>query len=116
MKLMHPSRELAERHYGEHQGKPFFDGLVGFFTSGPIVAMCWEGLNVVEVARSMMGKTNPKDAAPGTIRGDLAVDIGRNVVHGSDSLESAARELSIFFAPGELLDWPRDLNKHIYEK
>ncbi|MBM3273812.1 MAG: nucleoside-diphosphate kinase, partial [Candidatus Sericytochromatia bacterium] len=97
LKLMHPSRELAERHYGEHQGKPFFDGLVGFFTSGPIVAMCWEGRNVVEVARSMMGKTNPKDAAPGTIRGDLAVDIGRNVVHGSDSLESAARELSIFF-------------------
>lgn len=116
LKLMLPGRELAERHYGEHQGKPFFGGLVDFFTSGPIVAMCWEGLGVVETARAMMGKTNPKDAAPGTIRGDFAVDIGRNVVHGSDSPESAKRELSIFFSDAELVDWKRDADKHIYEK
>jgi len=115
MRFMHPSRELAERHYGEHKGKPFFDGLVGFFTSGPIVAMCWEGQGVIEAARAMMGKTNPRDAAPGTLRGDFAVDIGRNVVHGSDSPDSAARELGIFFAPGELVDWARDADRHIYE-
>ncbi len=116
MKLMLPSKELAERHYGEHKGKGFFDGLVGFFTSGPIVAMCWEGLNVVETARAMMGKTNPKDAAPGTLRGDLAVDIGRNIVHGSDSPESAKRELAIFFDESDLIGWKRDADQHVYEK
>ena len=116
MKLMQPADDLARRHYGEHEGKGFFAGLVSFFTSGPIVAMCWEGDNVIEMARAMMGKTNPKDAAPGTIRGDLAIDVGRNLVHGSDSPESARRELALFFAAGELVDWSRDADAHVYEK
>lgn len=98
MKMMTASRELAEEHYGEHKGKPFFEGLVKFITSGPIVAMRVEGENVVAGMRKMMGKTDPADAAPGTIRGDLALTIDENVVHGSDEEPgSAERELSLFF-------------------
>ncbi len=116
MKLMHVSRELAERHYQEHSQKPFFGGLVSFITSGPIVAMVWEGDNVVESARKMMGATNPKDALPGTIRGDFSVDLGRNIIHGSDSVESAKREISIFFSPDEILTgWTREADKWVYE-
>jgi nucleoside-diphosphate kinase len=107
LKLMQVTREQAETHYGEHKGKGFFEGLVGFITSGPIVAMAWEGPNVIATARKMMGATNPANADSGTIRGDLATDIGRNVIHGSDGLESAERELGIFFRPEELLDWSR---------
>ncbi|MEB3245286.1 MAG: nucleoside-diphosphate kinase [Vampirovibrionales bacterium] len=108
LKLMQVPRIQAESHYGEHAGKPFFAGLVDFITSGPIVAIAIEGPNAVAVARQMMGATNPKDALPGTIRGDLGVDIGRNVIHGSDSPESAARELSLFFNENELLaGWQR---------
>jgi len=116
MKLMTVTPTMAEEHYGEHKSKPFFGGLVGFITSGPIVAMAWEGLNVVESARKMMGATNPKDAAPGTIRGDFSVDLGRNMIHGSDSVASAERELAIFFRPGELLEsWSRQTDPWIYE-
>jgi nucleoside-diphosphate kinase len=98
MKMMTASRELAEEHYGEHKGKPFFEGLVKFITSGPIVAMRVEGENVVAGMRKMMGKTDPADASPGTIRGDLALTIDENVVHGSDEEPgSAERELSLFF-------------------
>ena len=103
MKLMRISRELAERHYGEHQGKPFFEGLVSFITSGPVVAMVVEGENAILEWRRMMGATNPKDAAPGTIRGDLATTIDENVVHGSDAPATAEREIGIFFDPGELV-------------
>ncbi|HLV13043.1 MAG TPA: nucleoside-diphosphate kinase [Trueperaceae bacterium] len=103
MKLMRISRELAERHYGEHQGKPFFEGLVSFITSGPVVAMVVEGENAILEWRKMMGATNPKDAAPGTIRGDLATTIDENVVHGSDAPATAEREIGIFFDPGELV-------------
>lgn len=116
MKLMNVTREMAEEHYGEHSAKPFFKGLVDFITSGPIVAMAWEGDNVVETSRKMMGATNPKDAAPGTIRGDFSVDLGRNVIHGSDSVASAERELKIFFASGELLpSWNRSTEGWVYE-
>ncbi|MEB3204241.1 MAG: nucleoside-diphosphate kinase [Candidatus Sericytochromatia bacterium] len=115
LKQMQVTREMAEQHYGEHRERPFFKGLVDFITSGPIVAMAWQGPGVVATARLMMGKTNPRDAEPGTIRGDFAVDIGRNVVHGSDSPENAVRELGIFFAPGELLDWNRTLDAHLME-
>jgi nucleoside-diphosphate kinase len=116
MKLMVVTREMAENHYGEHHGKPFFNGLVDFITSSPIVAMSWEGDNVVETARKMMGATNPKDSAPGTIRGDFAVDMGRNIIHGSDSVASAERELKIFFAPGELVSsWNRSSEAWVYE-
>jgi nucleoside-diphosphate kinase len=116
LKLMHVTPAMAETHYGEHQAKPFFKGLVDFITSGPIVAMVWEGNHVVSSARLMMGATNPKDALPGTIRGDFSVDLGRNVIHGSDSVESAAREIAIFFTPNELLSsWSRSHEAWIYE-
>ena len=103
LKLMRISRELAHRHYGEHEGKPFFEGLVSFITSGPVVAMVVEGENAIAEWRKMMGATNPKDAAPGTIRGDLATTIDENVVHGSDAPATAEREIGIFFDPGELV-------------
>ena len=103
LKIMRISRELAERHYGEHQGKPFFEGLVSFITSGPVVAMVVEGENAILEWRKMMGATNPKDAAPGTIRGDFALSIDENVAHGSDAPATAEREIGIFFDPSELV-------------
>jgi nucleoside-diphosphate kinase len=103
LKLMQIPRETAERHYGEHQGKPFFEGLVSFITSGPVVAMVVEGENAISEWRKMMGATNPKDAALGTIRGDFASTIDENVAHGSDAPETAEREIGIFFKPEELL-------------
>ena len=115
MKLMQVSEELANRHYGEHVGKPFFDGLVGFITSGPIVAMAFEGNNAVSIVRKTMGATNPAESPPGSIRGDFGVDIGRNLVHGSDSPESAVRELGLFFADGELLSYDRASDPWITE-
>ena len=96
-KLMQIPTELAEEHYGEHKERPFFGELVEFITSGPVFAMVWEGENVILTARQMMGATNPKDAAPGTIRGDFAVTVGKNMIHGSDSAESAEREIGLFF-------------------
>lgn len=116
LKLMQVSRERAEQHYGEHREKPFFGGLVEFITSGPIVAMVWQGANVVASARTMMGATNPKDAAPATIRGDYAVDLGRNVIHGSDSVASAEREIALFFSDDELLAWKRCGQRWVYEQ
>ena len=98
---------LARQHYGEHVDRPFFAGLVAFITSSPVVAMAWEAENAVEAVRNTMGQTNPTTSPPGTIRGDLALDIGRNLVHGSDSPESAERELALFFEAGELLDYTR---------
>ena len=105
LKLMRVSTDVAERHYAEHNGKPFFRGLVNFITSSPVVAMVWDGPGAVALVRSMMGATNPAASAPGTIRGDLAVSLAMNVVHGSDSVESAAREVAIFFADDELVEW-----------
>lgn len=115
MKLMQVDESLAHRHYGEHVDRPFFAGLVSFITSGPVVAMAWEANNAVEIVRSTMGVTNPANAAPGTIRGDLGVDIGRNLIHGSDSPESAARELALFFEPDELLSYGRSNDEWIVE-
>lgn len=97
MKQMQISPELAERHYGEHKGKPFYEGLVSFITSGPVVAMVVEGENAIAEWRKMMGATNPADAAPGTIRGDFASSIDENIVHGSDAPATAEREIGIFF-------------------
>src|SRR6202043_2521113 len=90
-------RELAERHYAEHEGKPFYEELVGFITSGPLVAMVLEGDSAVQAARQVIGATNPLEAAPGSIRGDFAIAVGQNMVHGSDSAESAARGVALFF-------------------
>ncbi|MYG63876.1 MAG: nucleoside-diphosphate kinase [Synechococcus sp. SB0673_bin_10] len=105
LKLLTPSRALAEQHYGVHRERPFFKGLVAFITSGPLVAMVWEGDGVIAGARVLIGATKPLEAAPGTIRGDLAVDIGRNVVHGSDGSDTARFEIGLWFRPEELSSW-----------
>ncbi len=115
LKMLQISREMAGKHYGEHVGKPFFASLVGFITSGPVVAMVVEGKEVVKAAREMMGATDPLKAAPGTIRGTMGIDIGRNVIHGSDSKESAAREIALFFDEKELCDYKREIDRWIYE-
>lgn len=115
MKMLHMDEGMAARHYDAHVGKPFFKGLVEFITSGPLVAMVLEGNNAVEMTRNTMGVTNPVNAPPGTIRGDLAVDIGRNLIHGSDSVETAQREIALFFSPQEILDYPRDAEPWITE-
>ncbi|MBM7699036.1 nucleoside-diphosphate kinase [Kurthia huakuii] len=101
-KLMQISQELAEKHYAEHAEKPFFGELTDFITSGPVFAMVWEGENVISVARLMMGATNPAESAPGTIRGDYSTTVSHNVIHGSDSLASAEREIGLFFNENEL--------------
>ena len=115
MKLMQVSQELANQHYGEHVGKPFFEGLVSFITSAPIVAMAVQGNGAVGIVRKTMGATNPAESPPGTVRGDYGIDIGRNLVHGSDSVESAAREVSLFFDEGELVDYARATDHWITE-
>lgn len=115
LKLMQVDEALADRHYAEHVGKPFFAGLRDFITSSPLVAAVFEGENAVQIARGTMGATNPADAAPGTIRADFAVDLGRNVVHGSDSPESGEREALLFFDEAELVSWERDSERWIRE-
>ena len=115
LKMIHASEQLANQHYGEHVGKPFFDSLVSFITSSPLIALAIEGENAVEVSRNLMGSTNPKEAAPGTIRGDYGLTIGMNIIHGSDSLESAERELSIFFEDSEILAYDRVIDAWIIE-
>ena len=115
IKILHISKAMAMKHYGEHQGKPFFDGLVDFITSGPVIAVVLEGRSAVEMVRSTMGVTDPLKAQPGTIRGDLGLDIGRNIVHGSDSSESAAQEISLFFSQDEILSYERDIDPWITE-
>ncbi|AMY04753.1 nucleoside-diphosphate kinase [Staphylococcus condimenti] len=114
-KFMTVSKEKAETHYGEHADKPFYEGLVSFITSAPVFAMVVEGDNVVEVTRNMIGKTNPTEAAPGTIRGDLGLTVGRNVIHGSDSVESAKREISLWFEPNELSVYTANDEEWLYE-
>lgn len=115
MKLMRAGEDLLQSHYGELAGKPFFPKLVKFIGSGPVVPMVWEGKDVVKQGRAMLGQTNPLQSAPGTIRGDFGVDIGRNVVHGSDSLETAEREIALWFDKSELNDWDLPLKDAIYE-
>lgn len=112
-KLMQIPTELAEQHYGEHKERPFFGELVEFITSGPVFAMVWEGENVILTARQMMGATNPKDAAPGTIRGDFAVTVGKNMIHGSDSAESAEREIGLFFKEEELVTYEKTMDSWV---
>ena len=111
LKLLLIDRPLAERHYAEHVGKPFFESLVAFITSSPVVAMVWEGPGAVALVRTMMGATDPAAAAPGTVRGDHAVTIGANVVHGSDSVARAAEEVALFFGPGEIVSWEADIDR-----
>jgi nucleoside-diphosphate kinase len=111
LKLMQVDRALAERHYAEHREKPFFGGLVEFITSRPLVALALQGPNAIAVVRDMNGKTKPFEAAPGSIRGDYALETGQNLVHASDGPEAAARELELWFEPDELIDYERELDR-----
>lgn len=113
LKLMRIAPELAARHYAEHQGKPFYPGLITFITSGPVVVGAVEGPGAIALVRTMMGATNPANAAPGTIRGDYAINMSYNVIHGSDSAESAAREIGLYFTPDELFSYTRPADKWI---
>jgi len=115
MKMLWIQEELAREHYMEHAEKPFFQALVDYITSGPVVAMVVEGKEAVKVVRTLIGATNPIEASPGTVRGDFGMDIGRNVVHASDSLESAEREISLFFNADEIVDYSKSGEEWLYE-
>lgn len=115
LKLMNVSRELAETHYGVHRERPFFAGLVDFITSGPVVAMVWEGEGVIASARKIIGATNPLNSEPGTIRGDFGVNVGRNLIHGSDAPETAQQEIALWFKEDELVNWQPSLLSWIHE-
>ena len=115
MKFMNVSKELAEKHYDVHREKSFFAGLIQFITSGPVVAMVWEGEGVVSSARKLIGATNPSSAEPGTIRGDYGVTVGRNLIHGSDAVETARTEIGLWFDEEELVSWQPTLTTWLYE-
>lgn len=107
MKLMHVSNKLASLHYAEHEGKPFYEGLVSYITSAPVVALCFEGPDAISITRKLMGATRPNDAPPGTIRGDFGIEVSRNLVHGSANMDDAVREVGLFFSEHELIDYVR---------
>jgi len=115
MKFMWASKDLLEKHYADLSARPFFPGLVSYMSSGPVVPMVWEGLNVVKTGRVMLGATNPADSAPGTIRGDLCIQVGRNIIHGSDSVESANKEIALWFKDNELVSWTPASVNWVYE-
>jgi nucleoside-diphosphate kinase len=114
LKLLHMDKSLAQRHYAIHKGKVFFDDLVSFITSSPVIAIVFQGKNAVEIIRQMMGGTDPAKACSGTIRGDFGIDIGHNLVHGSDSLENAQKEIELFFSVEEIINYNRELDAWIY--
>jgi nucleoside-diphosphate kinase len=114
MKMLHMDKKLAQRHYAIHKGKVFFDDLVNFITSSPLIAIVFQGKNAVEIIRQMMGETDPAKAQSGTIRGDFGIDIGHNLVHGSDSLENASKEIDLFFSAEEIFNYDRELDTWIY--
>jgi len=116
LKQMRVSRELAEQHYAVHQGKPFYEPLVSYITSDPVIVFALEGNKAIEAVRQTVGATNPTAAAPGTIRADFALEIGRNLIHASDGTETAAAELALWFKPEELVEWKRDGERWVYEK
>ncbi len=115
MKLIHIDQALAERHYAIHKGKPFYEALIQYITSSPVVVMALEGNDAIEIARRTMGATKPAEAAPGTIRADFGLEIGRNLVHGSDGPDTAASEVPLFFAKGEVVSYARDVDRWIFE-
>jgi nucleoside-diphosphate kinase len=115
MKLAAPGKEMFEKHYADLSSKGFFAGLIAYASSGPVVAMVWEGHNVVATGRKMLGATRPDDSSPGTIRGDLAIDVGRNVIHGSDSVDSANKEIALWFGHENLVSWASHSNTWVYE-
>ena len=114
MKMLHMDKNLAQRHYAIHKGKAFFGDLVSFITSSPLIAIVFQGKNAVEIIRQMMGETDPAKALSGTIRGDFGIDIGHNLVHGSDSLENASKEIDLFFSAEEIFNYNRELDTWIY--
>jgi nucleoside-diphosphate kinase len=115
LKLLQVSRELAERHYAEHEGKGFYAGLLSYITSGPVIVACFEGSSAVQMVRNTIGATNPLNAAPGSIRADYALDIGRNLIHASDAPATAERELALWFTDNELVGWARDTDRWVFE-
>jgi len=115
IKVVKPTKDFAEKHYSDLAKKPFFPSLVEYFSSGPVVAMVWQGKDVISGGRQLVGATNPQQAAPGSIRGDLCISIGRNIIHGSDSAESADKEISLWFGEKEVADWSRGADRWIYE-
>jgi len=115
MKFIQMSRDLAERHYAIHRGKPFYESLVNYIISGPVVVMALEGTDAIQAARTTMGATKCSEAAAGTIRGDFGLEIGRNLVHGSDSVENGQTEVALFFEESELVGWSRDTDRWIFE-
>ena len=115
LRLLQVEQSMAEKHYAEHEGKPFFAGLVSYITSSPIIAAVFEGTNAVSAARQSIGSTNPTEASPGTMRGDFGLEIGRNLIHGSDSVESANREIGIFFEGHPVIQWEKDTEKWVFE-
>ena len=115
-KFQKVSRALAEEHYAIHKGKPFYEGLLTYITSAPVMAMVWEGPNCIAAVRQTMGATRPTEAAPGTVRHDFALEVGRNLTHASDSLENGQNEIALWFKPDELVDWKRDSDPWIFEK
>jgi nucleoside-diphosphate kinase len=114
-KFMSVSQELAETHYGIHKGKPFYEGLIQYITSAPVMAMVWEGPNVIAAVRQTMGSTRPTEAAPGSIRHDFALDVGRNLTHASDTVENGEKEVELWFKPQELVTWGRSVDPWIFE-
>ncbi|XP_043465230.1 nucleoside diphosphate kinase-like [Leptopilina heterotoma] len=118
MKMVWAKEDLLSKHYADLSSRPFFPGLIKYMSSGPVVPMVWEGLNAVKTGRVMLGETNPKDSAPGTIRGDFCIQVGRNIIHGSDSVESANKEIDLWFGSKEkkeTIDWASWAEKWIYE-
>jgi len=115
-KFMQVSQDLAKQHYAEHEGKPFYDGLISYITSAPVMAMVWEGPNAVAAIRQTVGSTKPVESAPGTIRHDFALEVGRNLIHASDKPETGARETALWFKNVELVDWKRDVDRWVFEK
>ena len=114
-KFMLVSKQLAETHYAIHKGKPFYDGLIRYITSAPVMAMVWEGPNAVAAVRQTMGSTRPTEAAPGSIRHDFALEVGRNLTHASDSPDNGEKEVSLWFKPDELVSWQRSVDPWIFE-
>jgi len=114
-KFMNVSQELAKTHYAIHEGKPFYDGLIRYITSAPVMAMVWEGMNAVSAVRQTMGSTRPVDASPGSLRHDFALDVARNLTHASDTQENAEKEITLWFQPAELVDWDRLIDTWIHE-
>jgi len=115
LKLVQVSQDLAARHYAEHEGKPFYPGLLTYITSAPVIVACVEGTSAVQMVRNSVGATNPLNAAPGTVRGDLALDIGRNLIHASDAPATAERELALWFQDAELVSYERATDRWIFE-